>query len=334
MSSQIEKGILALRQKLPPIADEFKQSRAFMRYGWDVKIRRKTTVPASMNQSRPVEQTQIGVSAGDGAMEAKGLSAIGKVVALRDVNRKEIENILQGILHLNEVRTAEGRLLSMDLEKLKNILIVDQETGYSQIFLSNNGEVLGFQLAIMNKDTDDTVRGVKAAVKNGYENSGIFKLLYRSFLERVSEKKIHYIDVQIAKNNPIMKETMIRLGFKEDGEAVYFSFPGLQGWHLIGETEKLLEILNRRYPRTPAQSNGTGDATMKGGIDLTAANGYLQTQNNGNGEIKFHLNPAQFAQLQNAPGFTPVIINIQPLKSLPEFLGLNQESHQESLVKA
>ena len=60
-----------------------------------------------------------------------------------------------------------------------------------------------------------------------------------------------------------------------------------------------------------------------GGIDLTSDKA-LSVQNNGQG-IKFHLEPAQLQQLQNAPGFVPVIINIQPLKSLPEFLGrLNQ----------
>jgi len=62
-----------------------------------------------------------------------------------------------------------------------------------------------------------------------------------------------------------------------------------------------------------------------GGIDLTPANMHLQTQHAGEG-IKFHLDPAMLEQLRNAPGFVPVIIDIQPLKSLPEFLGLNQES--------
>jgi len=61
-----------------------------------------------------------------------------------------------------------------------------------------------------------------------------------------------------------------------------------------------------------------------GGIDLTPANMNLQTQNAGE-EIKFHLDPAMLQQLQNAPGFVPVIINIQPLKSLSDFLGLNKE---------
>jgi hypothetical protein len=60
---------------------------------------------------------------------------------------------------------------------------------------------------------------------------------------------------------------------------------------------------------------------QKGGIDLTPANMNLQTQNK-NGEIKFHLDLAMRQQLQNATGFVPVIIHVEPLKSLPEFLGL------------
>jgi len=56
-----------------------------------------------------------------------------------------------------------------------------------------------------------------------------------------------------------------------------------------------------------------------GGIDLTQANINLQTRNDGS-EIKFHLNPAMLARLQKAPGFTPVIINIQPMTDLKAFL--------------
>lgn len=59
-----------------------------------------------------------------------------------------------------------------------------------------------------------------------------------------------------------------------------------------------------------------------GGIDLTPAKGLLQTQNDGEG-IKFHLNPAMLAQLQNTSGFTIGSITIQPLKSLEGFLEIN-----------
>ena len=61
-----------------------------------------------------------------------------------------------------------------------------------------------------------------------------------------------------------------------------------------------------------------------GGIDLNTSNG-MQWEINKDGQgVEMNIDPAMLAQLQNAPGFVPVIISIQPLKSLPEFLGLNQ----------
>ena len=60
--------------------------------------------------------------------------------------------------------------------------------------------------------------------------------------------------------------------------------------------------------------------TAPGGIDLTS-NKFLQTNNSG-GSIKFHLDPGMLQQLQNASGFVPVIINIQPMTDLRGFLGL------------
>ncbi len=41
--------------------------------------------------------------------------------------------------------------------------------------------------------------------------------------------------------------------------------------------------------------------------------------------FQFHIDPAMLQQLQNSPGFMPVIINIQPMNNLPEFLGLSQQ---------
>ena len=65
---------------------------------------------------------------------------------------------------------------------------------------------------------------------------------------------------------------------------------------------------------------------LKGGIDFNTDKMNLQVQNSG-GEIKFTIDPAMLEQLQNAPGFVPVIINIQPMNDIRDFLGL---SHQES----
>jgi len=74
------------------------------------------------------------------------------------------------------------------------------------------------------------------------------------------------------------------------------------------------------------------DAAMKavgpGGIDLSSDKMNLQTKmdsrfrGNHNSGIKFHLDPAQLQELENAPGFVPVIISIQPLNDLKTFLGV------------
>ncbi len=76
----------------------------------------------------------------------------------------------------------------------------------------------------------------------------------------------------------------------------------------------------------------------KGGIDLTPAKMNVETRagspteafrddkgrsafGNDNG-IQFHLDPAMLAQLQNASGFVPVIISVEPLVDLRAFLGV------------
>jgi hypothetical protein len=67
---------------------------------------------------------------------------------------------------------------------------------------------------------------------------------------------------------------------------------------------------------------GLDAAIDNGGIDLNAIENSLQAENH-DGEIRFHLDPAQLVQLQNAPGFVPVIVTIEPLLDLSVFLGLN-----------
>ena len=76
--------------------------------------------------------------------------------------------------------------------------------------------------------------------------------------------------------------------------------------------------------------------TAPGGIDFNAENLNIETKMNsrfrgsdsvGRGNdngIQFQIDPQQFLELQNAPGFTPVIINIQPLINLQLFLGLKE----------
>ena len=94
---------------------------------------------------------------------------------------------------------------------------------------------------------------------------------------------------------------------------------------IVNERIDMIVIKARKLVTTENNSKiKNGDKAMNknlGGIDLTV-NMNLQTQNAGE-EIKFHFDSAMLAQLQNTPGFVPVIIDIQPMTDLPGFLTLN-----------
>jgi len=58
-----------------------------------------------------------------------------------------------------------------------------------------------------------------------------------------------------------------------------------------------------------------------GGIDLNPEKLRFDSEGDQN-DINFDIDPAQLQQMQNATGFLPVIIGIQPINSLNGFLGL------------
>jgi hypothetical protein len=64
-----------------------------------------------------------------------------------------------------------------------------------------------------------------------------------------------------------------------------------------------------------------GEALPLDSRRTTVSVGQYDVRGNDNG-IKFHLDPAMLEQLRNAPGFVPVIINVQPMTDLRKFLGI------------
>jgi len=115
--------------------------------------------------------------------------------------------------------------------------------------------------------------------------------------------------------------------------------------HINGhlQTERMVQIVQEVYPELnkawcilngidPNKANEAMRINVKGGIDFTPTNKILQTQSSGEA-IKFHLDSAQLAQLQNAPGFTVGDITIKPLKSVVAFLGLDQPQMNAQLIK-
>ena len=100
-------------------------------------------------------------------------------------------------------------------------------------------------------------------------------------------------------------------------DAPHYGLTNSQVDFMIFKLQKAKDDIEKKIPKPETDK---AMAIRKGGIDLTPANMNLQIQNEG-GEIKFHLDPAMLQQLQNAPGFVPVIISVQPMTSLRKFLG-------------
>jgi hypothetical protein len=101
-------------------------------------------------------------------------------------------------------------------------------------------------------------------------------------------------------------------GFLEESYGAYY--PGVK----LNDSDRQLIKGNISFEHIQDFSMNTQG---KGGIDLTNAGMNVQTQNNG-GEIKFYMDAAMLQRLQNAPGFVPEIISIQPMTNLRSWLGL------------
>jgi len=90
----------------------------------------------------------------------------------------------------------------------------------------------------------------------------------------------------------------------------------VEGWDMPYVNATWGDFLEKHGIKDLAMTKGLRNT---GGIDFNSNSINLQTQHN-NGEIKFLLDPAMVQQLQKAPGFEPMIISVEPLKSLQEFL--------------
>lgn len=70
-----------------------------------------------------------------------------------------------------------------------------------------------------------------------------------------------------------------------------------------------------------------------GGIDFNPSTLNLQIQNEGRA-IEMNMDSIDLDAYRNAQGFTPVIINIQPVMNLPLFLGANQQPAETDSISA
>ncbi len=86
----------------------------------------------------------------------------------------------------------------------------------------------------------------------------------------------------------------------------------------IGENKDIDTAMRASVVNPQGSSSQSAE---RGGIDLTATK--VITGLRGSQEIRFHIDPAQLAAFQNAPGFVPVIIYMRPMRNIRGFLGMN-----------
>jgi len=87
------------------------------------------------------------------------------------------------------------------------------------------------------------------------------------------------------------------------------------------EIERDLGQVLTNQDKGQSESDRMMKGKNEGGIDLTAGKMSVEVKDGIDSPgIKFHLDAAMLARLQNSPGFVPVIINIQPMMDLKVFL--------------
>ena len=119
-----------------------------------------------------------------------------------------------------------------------------------------------------------------------------------------------------------LNELICRSGILDDKPGIIIGASEVQLRRLANDKDAYIRNAARRMLLKNMQNVNRRVKAMsyeKGGIDLTTANMNLETRNAGQA-IKFNIDPAMLKQLQNAPGFVPVIISIQPMVNLRKFL--------------
>ncbi len=82
--------------------------------------------------------------------------------------------------------------------------------------------------------------------------------------------------------------------------------------------------VSERLNGDPAMLENNISVKDLGGIDLTSNDALdIKKDSRIRGNDSFNINPAMLAQLENAPGFEPIIVDIKPLSDVRQYLGVN-----------
>jgi len=120
----------------------------------------------------------------------------------------------------------------------------------------------------------------------------------------------------------LVERCLTRLSEKElprvqrDADELYAQLRGA-----LNEKPQMAKVIMPDGAMAAIDAAEISNSNQKGGIDFNPDKLELKIQNNGT-QIVFHIDPATLQRMQNASGVLPVIIGIQSLKSLTEFMGV------------
>ncbi len=228
---------------------------------------------------------------------------------------------------LDQLATLNSLVSSLNKKFLRNECRRGLELENTRfIFLTDDvhEKIFGYVLAGKQGTTKAFITVLVVTNEEGYRGRGLGALLFKKMLDRLDKEGVREV-ILVATGNSVNFYRRV-LGPYSDLDGVVSKTPNSEGDRKI---QIDIPTLYERHPGFKIYADGA--MAVKGGIDLTSDKA-LSVQNNGQG-IKFHLDPAMLQQLQNAPGFVPVIINIQPLTNLRQFLGLEESipQHQQSV---
>ena len=106
------------------------------------------------------------------------------------------------------------------------------------------------------------------------------------------------------------------------GFLLKFEPPLLTGFAYFAGSRSPGKIKSLDNAQRAGESDVEQNTFTKGGINFNTAQMNLKLQNAGE-SIRFNVDPTMLKQLQSAPGFMPMIINIQPMNDIKSFLGLS-----------
>jgi hypothetical protein len=202
---------------------------------------------------------------------------------------------------LSEVYDTEGD------EYLLHDIFLAPAPGVAATLLSEGDTVVGILVSYLNQATDK-VSPSALAVDRRYRGTGAADILFEDFKQRWGGGKFYG---NITRPSAPQKGLFIDATVDEIKERL-----GIRSSVTVVDQAENMSVDLLAEKQDPA-------ALTPGGIDLNAKKMSLNVRSSGEG-VQFNFDPATVKQFQNASGFTPVIISIQPMiMSLPTFLGIS-----------